>query len=130
MELSMFLAKLLGLYMLIIAAELLLRRRELQAAFKDFGSSKGLIVFSGTISLLMGLAITIGHPVYEMTFEGLITFLGYLLILRGVWRITFPTHVQKKFAHCLHKGYWVIFLVLLIVGLYLTNAGFSEMPMQ
>jgi hypothetical protein len=130
MELSMFLAKLLGLYMLIIAAELLLRRRELQAAFKDFGSSKGLIVFSGTISLLMGLAITIGHPVYEMTYEGLITFLGYVLILRGVWRITFPTRVQKKCAHCLQKGYWVIFLVLLIVGLYLTNAGFSEMPMQ
>ena len=126
MELSIFLAKWLGLYLLIVTAELLIRRREFEGAVKDFASSKGLIVFSGSMSLLLGLAIVIGHPVYEMTGRGLITVIGYLLILRGVWRMTFPTRLQKKLATCFHKGYWGIVLILLILGAYLTYAGFTS----
>ncbi|HEX2579236.1 MAG TPA: hypothetical protein VHK67_02405, partial [Rhabdochlamydiaceae bacterium] len=73
MELSVFLAKLLGVYMLIVAVELILRRHEFEGAVRDFASSKGLIVFSGSVSLILGLAVAIGHPIYEFNFRGLIT---------------------------------------------------------
>ncbi|HUD00699.1 MAG TPA: hypothetical protein VMR37_00065 [Rhabdochlamydiaceae bacterium] len=126
MDLSMFLAKLLGLYFLIIAFEILVRKHELEGAVKNFASSKGLIVFSGSLSLLLGLAIVIGHPVYEMDFTGLITLIGYLLILRGIWRITFPSRLQKKLYKCFHKGYWGIFLLFLVLGAYLTYMGFNQ----
>jgi hypothetical protein len=126
MELSIFIAKVLGIYLLIVAAELLLRRSELEKTVKDFASSKGLLVFSGSVSLMLGLAITIGHPVYEMDFRGLITFLGYILILRGVWRMSFPSRLQKKMVTCFHKGYWGIFLIVLILGAYLTYSGFNQ----
>lgn len=59
MDLSMFWAKLLGLYSLIIAFELLVRKHEIEKAVKDFASSKGLLMFSGSISLLLGLALVI-----------------------------------------------------------------------
>jgi uncharacterized membrane protein YkvI len=125
MELSIYLAKLIGIYLLIVAADMLLRRREIRGAIRDFASSKGLLVFSGSISLLLGLAIVIAHPIYESTLQGFITLLGYLLILRGVWRIAFPTHVQKRLASLFHRGYWTIFIILLILGIYLTHAGFT-----
>lgn len=125
MELSMFLAKLLGLYMLVVAADLLFRRRELEGAVRDFASSKGLLVFSGSVSLLLGLAIVIGHPYYEMNFQGLITLLGYLLVLRGIWRMAFPSRIQKKMLSCFQKGHKGIFLLILILGAYLTYVGFN-----
>ncbi len=126
MELSIFLAKLLGIYLLIIAADLLFRRHELEGAVKDFASSKGLLVFSGSLSLLLGLAIVIAHPVYQMNWQGFITFVGYLLILRGLWRIAFPTRLQKKLVSCFHRGYWGILLILVVLGAYLTYLGFTE----
>lgn len=125
MELSIFLAKLLGVYMLIVATEMLLRKQEFESAVRDFASSKGLILFSGSISLIVGLAITIGHPVFEMGFRGLITILGYLMILRGIWRMAFPSRVQHKIVTCFHKGYIWIVLIFLILGGYLAYAGYN-----
>jgi len=126
MELSIFLAKLLGLYLLIVAADLLLRKHELEGAVRDFASSKGLLVFSGSISLLLGLAIVIAHPVYEMNWRGLITLLGYLLIFRGIMRVAFPTRIQKKIVSVFHKGYWAILIILAVLGIYLTYCGFTS----
>ncbi len=124
MDLSLFLAKLLGLYLLIVALDLLLRRKELESAVKDFASSKGLLVFSGSISLVLGLAIAIGHPIFELSWRGLITLFGYLLILKGVMRMAFPSHLQKKIVFLFQKRYWIMFFILIILGIYLTYSGF------
>ncbi len=126
MELSLFLAKLLGIYMLIVSVELMARRREFEGAVRDFASSKGLIVFSGSVSLILGLAVAIGHPVYEWDFRGLITLLGYIMILRGLWRMAFPSRLQKKMVDCFHKGYKEILIILIILGIYLTYSGFNQ----
>ena len=96
MELSLFLAKLLGVYLLIIAADMLFRKSELEKAVKDFASSKGLLLLSGSSSLFVGLAIIFAHPVYARNWEGLVTLLGYLLVVRGIMRFAFPSLVQKK----------------------------------
>lgn len=125
MELSIFLAKLLGVYMLIIAAEILLRRAEFEGIVKDVASSKGLLAFSGSFSLLLGLAIAIAHPVHTFNWAGLITLIGYLLILRGIIRVAFPTHIQGKLCSMFHQGYWAIFAVSAVVGAYLTYSGFA-----
>jgi hypothetical protein len=126
MELSVFLAKLLGVYMLIVAVELILRRHEFEGAVRDFASSKGLIVFSGSVSLILGLAVAIGHPIYEFNFRGLITLIGYLLILRGIWRMAFPSRLQKRMATCFHQGYRECLILLIILGVYLTYTGFNQ----
>lgn len=125
MDLSIFLAKLLGIYLLIITVELLVRRRELERAIKSFTSSKGLLISSGSISLLFGLVIVIGHPVYDMDWQGLITLLGYVLIIRGIIRVAFPSYFQKKMEHFFHRRYWIICLVLGVLGMYLTYSGFA-----
>ena len=69
--------------MLIMAAELLFRRKELAGAVKDIASCKGVIICSGSYSLLLGLAIVLAHPVYEMDWRGFVTFIGFLMIVRG-----------------------------------------------
>lgn len=126
MELSLFLAKLLGVYLLIIAADMLFRKSELEKAVKDLASSKGLLLLSGSSSLFVGLAVILAHPVYARSWEGLVTLLGYLLVVRGIMRFAFPSLVQKKVATMFHKRYWIIFLTFLILGFYLTYMGFTS----
>ena|SRR3990167_1678740 len=129
MELSIFLAKLLGLYLLLMSLDLLIRRKELESAMKDFVSSKGLLFYSGSLSMVVGLAIIIGHPIYTLTWQGLITLIGYLLIVRGFARAAFPSVLNKRFYRFFHKRYWLLFIVLLVLGAYLTYSGFTASPM-
>lgn len=125
MDLSIFLAELLGLYMLIMAAELLFRRKELAGAVKDLAACKGVIICSGSYSLLLGLAIVIAHPVYELDWRGFVTFIGYLMIVRGLIRVTFPSYLHKGLAAMFRKRYWLLFFVMLVFGAYLTYSGFT-----
>ena len=125
MELSIFLAQLLGIYLIIVSVDLFLRRHEFEGAVKDFASSTGLLVFSGSVSLFLGLAIVLSQPRYEEDWRGLITLIGYILVIRGILRVAFPTFLRKRIAPLFHQGYWAIFIVMLILGLYLTYMGFT-----
>lgn len=124
MDLSIFLAKLLGLYMLIIAGAWLVSKEKLDESFKDLASSKGLIVFSGMINIALGLAIAIGHPIWQLNWVGLITLIGYLMIFKGVIRLLFTEKVQRDLSAMLTKGYWPIMALLIILGGILTYSGF------
>jgi hypothetical protein len=124
MEISKFLAKYIGIYLIIVGIDLFFRRKEVEKAIKDFSSSKGLIAFSGSFSLLIGLAIVIGHPVFSFDWHGLITLTGILLILRGLLRIAAPAHVQKTLTFFFQDWYWILVGLSFIVGIILTYCGF------
>ncbi len=130
MEFSIFLARLFGIYLLVMAADFLFRRHEIEKAVKDFASSRGLLMFSGSNSLFVGLIVILTHPIYEPSWRGIITLLGYLLIVRGIIRVAFPSYIQKKLVSFFRRGYWVVFAILFVLGLYLTYSGFVELPIQ
>lgn len=124
MGLSIFLAKLLGIYMLIIAAAWIFRKDQVDLSIKEIVSSKGLIAFSGLMNIILGLAIVIGHPIWQLSWVGLITLLGYIMIMMGIIRLIFTDQVQKNTLNTITKGHWVIIALLIILGGFLTYSGF------
>lgn len=111
--------------MLAIAAIMLLRKSSFEESAKEVVSSRGLLIFAGTINLLIGIAIAIGHPILALDWRGLITFLGYLSIVQGVMRLAFPERVQEIGTTIFNgKWYWVIVGVVTLIGLFLTYKGF------
>lgn len=125
MDTSFFLAKLIGFYFLIYGLLSLWGRKHTVSLAKEIGASKGLLAISGEISLLFGLVIVIDHTIWETSWRGLITLLGYLMILKGILRFAFPTYVKK----CISKATaWMplISLILIVLGAYLTYCGFSQ----
>jgi hypothetical protein len=125
MELSIFLAKLLGLYFLVCAVLCLFRKKQIEAAAKDMASSKGTLAVSAEISLIFGLAIVIDHSIWEYSWRGLITLIGYLMILKAVLRFAFPSTVKKMVSKCMGSAYWLTLIVLFLIGIYLTYCGFA-----
>jgi uncharacterized protein YjeT (DUF2065 family) len=124
MDVSLFLAKLLGLYFLILAFICIFRKRQVRATGKELVSSPSALAVSAEISLLFGLVIAIDHTIWEADWRGVVTALGYLLILRGILRFGFPAHVKKCKTKLLDKGYPLVCLILLALGAYLTYWGF------
>ena len=124
MELSVFLAKLFGIYMLILAALMLFRREQFKSIVNEILDSEALLAFSGILNLLAGLAIVIGHPVWELSWRGLITVLGYLTLFRGIAWLAFPVQIHAFAKSFQQNGYWISLFITLILGLYLSYEGF------
>jgi hypothetical protein len=126
MELSIFLAKFVGLYLLILGILGIFRHKEFKLLGKDIAASKAALAISGEISLLFGLALVIDHSVWENSWRVIITIFGYLMLLKGIMRFAFPARVQKMLMGMSDRGVTICSFVMLIVGIYLTYCGFSQ----
>lgn len=124
MELSIFLSKFVGIYMLIIATIWLVRKKQFEAGVRSIISSNGLFSLTGAIHLIVGLTIAISHPLWEFNWRGLITLLAYVAIFQGVFRLAFPEQAKQATLRSLEKGHWIWLLFLFIVGFILTFNGF------
>ena len=126
MALSIFLAKLLGLYLMIVCAAVFLRRKDLEGALNEFATSKLFAYFSGAVILMLGLAVVLSHNVWELNWRGAITLLGWLTIAKGIIRLFFLEGAKALSQKVILSGwYWIIILVSFLVGVWLAYVGFS-----
>jgi len=126
MGVSLFLAKLIGLYFLVAALVAVVRKEQFQVGVKNWVSSQGLMLFSGLFNIALGLAIVIGHPVWEMSWRVVISLLGVIAIIQGILRAGFWEEMQRWYAQIRsERAYWIVVAVLVIVGVFLTYHGFG-----
>ena len=125
MELSIFLAKVLGLYLVIVPLAVLVNRKHLSRLVEEFSTNLGLNILASIFALVLGLLLVVSHNVWTADWRVIITILGWLTLAKGVVRLFFLKQVQKLSRISL-KPWWAVVLVLfLLVGLYLSYVGFS-----
>ncbi len=127
MELSLFLAKLFGIYLLIVSVLWAARGEVISEVIEEFFASRPLLFLSGLLALAVGIAMVISHSVWELNWRGLITLIGYLSIVKGIARIGFP-NVPQEAARFLLRGtaVWIWISIVLVLGGYLTWVGFTQ----
>ncbi len=123
---SVFLAKLLGPYCIIVAIGVLVNRKVYQRAMEDFFKNAALLYIGGILALLFGLLIVLTHNIWTANWAVLITIFGWSGIIKGVWIIIFPNTLvrlieiyQKKPALLA-----VNLLLVLAIGAVLTFFGY------
>lgn len=126
MDWSLFFAKFLGLYLLIIIAIWLTRKESFETGVKDIISSNGMFALSGAIHIIIGLTIVILHPIWTADWRSLITLIGYISIVQGVVRLAFPIQSRDNILKSLEKGYWIWIVVASALGIILTYNGFTH----
>ncbi len=125
MELSLFLAKFLGLYLLILAVLFCFRREQLEMSLKEVFASPGMLLLAGLLSLSAGLLIVIAHPVWECNWRVLITIIGYIAIVKGIVRIGHPQIAKEMMGRIIKKCSHCRVVILLVVALFLIYHGFQ-----
>lgn len=83
MDLSIFLGRVVGLYLVIVGLAWFTRKEFMKVAVEDFFNSAGLMLVTGIIALIMGLLIVVGHNVWELSWRTVITVIGYMSLLKG-----------------------------------------------
>lgn len=124
--LSVYLAKVIGLTMLVSALALLYRRPYFMRMVPRFVQRQELILVSGFVSLILGLAIVVAHNVWTMDWRVLITIIGWCALIKGVVRVFAADFTARILPQLAKPGYYEgLTVVALLFGLYLTYQGYS-----
>jgi hypothetical protein len=116
MTTSIFLAKLIGPFFLIVGAGLVLNQAQFRAIAEEFMRSPALVFLTGLITLPAGLAIVLTHNVWVANWPVLITILGWLTVIKGAIRLLAPqqtlnvgrTFLAKPYAITISAAIWLV----------------------
>ena len=126
MQVSVFLARLLGPLLLLPGVGLLVNPRAFRIMASEVVGSITLVYLFGLIDFAAGLAIVLVHNVWTVNWRVLITLIGWLLLIRGAARILI-TDTLIGYAKALIRNkrlYPVSGGVLVILGLVLCYFGY------
>ncbi|MBI5013354.1 MAG: hypothetical protein HZC06_11850 [Methylocystis sp.] len=125
--LTLFLAKLIGAYALIMSAWMLVRRDVALQMIESVSREPVAIAFVGMIRLAIGLAIVIGHDLWSDMVAALVSLVGWITLISGFLTLFLPPQtVHDIFARMAYeKRYPVFALVSFALGGALLIAGFS-----
>lgn len=125
MNLSQFLAQLLGIYLIIAGVMYVARHNFIRAVIDDYFDSPSVVFFGGAFNLITGLMIILGHSVWKWDWRLIITLFGYLIFFKGIMHWFFP---QKAawWAEKMIRGarYLYVSLIMIALGALLCYFGF------
>lgn len=126
METSFFLAKVFGLYLLVMGVVLPLRRKMLGALAAAFADNPPFVYFASILALILGLVLVVSHNVWVAGWPLAITLLSWLVLLKALTVLILPFDSVARVVRWFNKPAWFAIngLLLAALGLFLTGKGF------
>jgi hypothetical protein len=124
-RLTVFLARFIGLFTVLLIAALLLRG---SATVETAIADRPLMLTYGIISLASGLAMILGHNVWSGgSLPVVVTLVGWLIFAKGLLLLFLTPEVLTRFFERMQYGDHIYLYLApsLVIGLYLTWAGFT-----
>ena len=128
---SIFLARFFGIYLIVVSVALLINRKNIDLIYSLY-KTKEAILATGAIDLALGTALVLTQHVWEWGWQGVITLIGWLLLVRGAARLTFPANILSiltSMQNVTKKNSMLtvlLLLVVLVVGGYFAYIGFTQ----
>ncbi len=125
--LELFIAKLFGLYLIIMGALVLLKKKSVMPAIMDIAKNRALTIVLGALELAAGLAIVIVYQEVSVTPVGLISLIGYMMIVEGLVYLALPVKQIQKMVRYFGNRQWFMAsgVVAVLGGIYLAGFGFG-----
>ena len=93
MQTSVFLAQLIGPLLLVTGVGMVANAEGYRTMAHEFLASRALIYIAGLLAFVPGLAIVLVHNVWAFDWRVIITLLGWLSLLGGIFRLVLPRKV-------------------------------------
>jgi hypothetical protein len=128
MATSKMLSALIGPTLIAIAASMLLNISSLPKLIEQVAQDPALILVSGMITFVVGLAIVRVHNFWKGGWPVVVTVIGWLALLGGLARMLFPIQLTAMAAGIAHNSGFIIgeSVVFLALGGFLSLKGYSR----
>jgi hypothetical protein len=127
MELSIFLAKVIGPVLMLVCLSLAIDRRNIDLLFETYRSSAAVFI-TGVVELFLGTAMIVSHNIWALDFRIVLTLIGWLLLTRGIGRTFFPSRVAGMLAgfRAVQPVFVPLLILVFLIGAYLAYSGFTQ----
>jgi hypothetical protein len=129
MQLTIFLAKLIGLFTIILSVFMLGAKKTAIDLVDGLINDRPALFVLELVGIAAGLAMVIGHNIWSGgALAIVVTLVGWLLLIRSIVWMALPQRTMKRIVKMvnLEKNYPVFTIVSLLLGAYLTYEGFSR----
>ena len=126
---TIFLSRLLGLFLVALSLALFLRRLEVLAIMTAMIGNAPLMLIPSLAALIAGLAMVLSHNVWSGgALPVVVTLFGWVILLRGLLLLILPHEILVSLFEMARVGdFFTIYAAIpLLLGLYLTYAGFTK----
>lgn len=122
---TFFLARVFGLYFTIISLFLLIRKDVFVARLSAVLESDAARMVMAIITLIVGILLVVSHNLWVMGWPVLITLFAWLIFIKGILRIFFPTIDEKCIGQLVKdSALYPTAIILLLFGLFFLWVGF------
>ncbi len=125
---TVFLARLFGLYCIIIAAAMISQPDAFVAIVHAFVADTPLVLIAGVFTLFGGLALVLLHNYWSGgALTVIITLIGWLTLIKAVVLVVLPsTKLVALYGGVSQTHILISGPLSLLLGIYLTVAGFRS----
>jgi uncharacterized membrane protein HdeD (DUF308 family) len=126
MSISLFLAKVIGIYLLVAGIFIIRNYRSQKDVARDIIEDNALRYIFGSASLLIGLLIIAAHNNWTEGWKIVITVIGWATLLKGVATFLIPKEKMLSLIEKFGSPNWYLMggIIWTVLGLYLSYIGF------
>ena len=123
-DISIFLAKFWGWYLIIFFLILGLNPKRIQQIFEDLKDHKFVIITS-FIAIIVGLLNILFHNIWEDSWVIIITLIGYAALFIGLSLFVYPVRTINWINFINVKFIQILYMLLFLVGIFLLNMAYG-----
>ena len=124
MEVSLFLTKFWGWYLIIFFVVLSFNPKRIKQIFEDLKDEKFLIIVA-FIAIIVGLLNILIHNIWEPNWKLIITLIGWLALFIGLSLFVFPKRTIRWLNFINIKFVQLIYMLLFFLGIFLLNKAYG-----
>ena len=128
---TIFLARLIGLFSLVVSVAMFLHEQAMVEIVTAMVRNPPLLFILGMLGSLAGLAMVLAHNVWSGgALPIVVTLFGWILLIRGTILLLLPPDTLASLMDFIRfeRLFYFSAGITLVLGLYLTYAGFTAPP--
>ncbi|KTC77892.1 hypothetical protein [Legionella brunensis] len=121
MDITIFLAKVIGWYFVIVSLCVLCRQDAAKSMLGDILGQRALMFFIAIVTLILGLMLVVSHNVWVMGWPVIITIIAWLVLIAGILRLVAPEAALRVGQWWLRNphAFLIATVIYLLIGAYL-----------
>lgn len=126
MDNSILLARLIGPYIIVIGASLMLNQKIFRKIMEDFPKNPSLVFVTGLLTFVVGLATVLFHNIWVADWRLIVTIFGWLVLIKGLFLVVLPGTLIKTTKIYLDNFKLVLIPwgIMILIGILLTVKGY------
>ena len=97
-DISKILSKVIGIYFIIVSTAMLVDMHQFIGYVNELVNNAPLMFVTGFFTIIIGILMVVSHNIWRWNWRIIITFIGWLTLLKGVSIIYYPKFIDKTTA--------------------------------